>query len=627
MQPKQIPFIKLALFISALVAFVPVSPKLPTTSLDGSWAFGLNQAVAQGLAFGRDIIFTLGPYAAIYTKCYHPATELMMLAGSLYLACSYWFCLRYLLKNVSWIWGLGYILVLVAMVCSSDSLFFSYALIAGLASCKIVFDESFTNKNYLRLVLFFAPFGLLALIKGTFLIECFSTMLICSLFFIADKKYFAAFLSWTFVLISTCIFWLACGQSLIDLPSYLSVTITMAASFSQAMSDDFSYLEMALYGFNSLLLLLVVGGVGHSSLQSLSLAQCRKMTVPNSLLRYAFLILYAVFLFISFKSGFTRHYGHAVIAATSLLFAALILPFCIKSRLILPLMIYTLGTSYFIESQNSISFLVNAPANYSSFWHGMTHWFKDPLWMQRDYQLALGYLKNQANIPLLPGTTDIYSANQTHLIASGNAWSPRPIFQSYSVFTAAFAQANRRHLETKQGPDSIFFNLQAIDNRFPSLEDGASWPILLNHYHIAKIYDQFLLLQKNNSARVRQKKLIKEHHVLGEIVQLPVNNSLVFVSMDITPNVFGTIASILLAPATLAINLELSNGTKTSYKLIPSMARSKFLLSPLVENTQDFALLFHETSLSSKRVISFSISTLGGWQWVDDYELQYVVYL
>lgn len=621
MQPKQIPFIKLTLFISALVAFVPVSPKLPTTSLDGSWAFGLNQAVAQGLAFGRDIIFTLGPYAAIYTKCYHPATELMMLAGSLYLACSYCYCLRYLLKDASWIWSLGYMLVLVALVCSSDSLFFSYALIAGLACCKMVLDESFTHKNYVSLVLFLAPFGLLALIKGTFLIECFCTTLICSLFFIADKKYFAAFLSCIFVLISTCIFWLVCGQSLIYLPNYLSANITMAASFSQAMSDNFSYLEMALYGLNSLLFLLVIGGAGNP----LRPGERRTMSVPNSLLRFATLILYAVFLFISFKSGFTRHYGHAVIAGTSLLFAALILPFCIKSRLLIPLVIYTLGTSYFIESQNGIAFLVNAPANYSSFWHGLTNWFKDPLWMQRDYQLALSYLKNQANIPLLPGTTDIYSANQTHLIASGNVWSPRPIFQSYSVFTAAFAQANRHHLETKQSPDSIFFNLQAIDNRFPSLEDGASWPILLSHYHIAKMYDQFLLLQKSKLAKIQQKKLIKERHVLGELVQLPANNSLVYVSMDIKPSFFGTIASILLAPATIAINLELTNGSKTSYKLIPSMARSKFLLSPLVENTQDFALLFNEASLSSKQVRSFSISTLGDWQWVKDYELRYFV--
>ena len=90
--------LKCILMLVVLVAFVPLAPKLPAASLDASWALGLNQALAQGLSFGKDLIFTLGPYSSVYTKAYHPATAFLMLGGSLYLAYSYWFCLVLLMQ-------------------------------------------------------------------------------------------------------------------------------------------------------------------------------------------------------------------------------------------------------------------------------------------------------------------------------------------------------------------------------------------------------------------------------------------------------------------------------------------------------------------------------------------------
>ena len=57
-----------ALFFTTLAVFVPFSPGMPAAGLDPSWRFGLNQAIGQGLAFGRDIIFTFGPHASIFAK-------------------------------------------------------------------------------------------------------------------------------------------------------------------------------------------------------------------------------------------------------------------------------------------------------------------------------------------------------------------------------------------------------------------------------------------------------------------------------------------------------------------------------------------------------------------------------
>ena len=63
--------LQVLLFITLICIFVPFSPAMPGEGLDPSWVFGMNQAVAQGFAFGRDLIFTFGPYASIYTKTFH----------------------------------------------------------------------------------------------------------------------------------------------------------------------------------------------------------------------------------------------------------------------------------------------------------------------------------------------------------------------------------------------------------------------------------------------------------------------------------------------------------------------------------------------------------------------------
>jgi hypothetical protein len=74
-----------ALLASCIAVFTAFSPGMPAPGLDPSWMLAMNQAVAQKLAIGREIVFTFGPYASIYTKSFHPATDHLMVMGGLYL--------------------------------------------------------------------------------------------------------------------------------------------------------------------------------------------------------------------------------------------------------------------------------------------------------------------------------------------------------------------------------------------------------------------------------------------------------------------------------------------------------------------------------------------------------------
>ena len=72
--------------IGCAVAIMPFAPYFPGSDLDSAWQFAVNAAVGQGLAFGRELVFTFGPYASLYTLNYHPATDGMAMAASLILA-------------------------------------------------------------------------------------------------------------------------------------------------------------------------------------------------------------------------------------------------------------------------------------------------------------------------------------------------------------------------------------------------------------------------------------------------------------------------------------------------------------------------------------------------------------
>ncbi|PWY54885.1 hypothetical protein DGG96_14805 [Legionella qingyii] len=604
---------QLLLLLTLIIAFVPFSPKMPAPGIDPSWALGLNQAVAQGLAFGKEIIFTLGPYSSLYTKAYHPATDLMMIAGCLYLAFTYWGCLLFLMKKNRWYWTLIYCVPFLGMIYSRDSLFFSYPLLAGLCSLKINSLEHKITGNYLLLFAFFlfAPLGLLALIKGSMLIICLLMLLLCFIFFLANKEKNLALICLVSPSISIILFWLAAGQSLLTLPGYLTNSLFIASGFTEAMSSDGNMKEVILYLLTCSLIFLTI---------------FLNKQIPATL-KIFLLGVYFIFLFVSFKTGFTRHLGHAFIPGTSVLLATLFLPYIINSWTSYLLIVVTLNTWFSINSQyTNISIRDNFISTYSSAWHGFKNRIQDSSWLEKNYTLTMSFIRDQAAFPILKGTTDIYSYDQAYLISSHNTWAPRPIFQSYSAFNPGLAANNRKHLQGKHKPDNIIFKIEPIDQRVPSLEDGASWPLLLANYQPIHSTNNFLFLKRKKHEHPINITLLKrESHSLGEPVEIP-ETQLLFAEIEITPTILGSLATIVFKPQQLHITMNLNNGTTKKYHLVTNMAKSTFLLSPLIESTVEFSLLYKNNhELDAKKVKSLVITTnqRKNWHWNNEYTINF----
>ena len=593
--------LKLTLLFILIGVLVPFSPKMPAPGLDPSWALGLNQAVALGLSFGNDIIFTLGPYSSIYTKAYHPATDWMMIGGSVYLACAYWISLILLMRGIKWHWTLFLAISLLVMIYARDSLLFIYPLLVGLIGYKIISINEARSKHIspiplrtkLAVAFLFTPFGLLPLIKGSLLILCLTIVLLCTLFFLWHKHTVLVFISLISPLVSMMLFWIGAGQAITYLPHYLITSLALASDFTEAMAFTGNNNEIIIYLCASLLICLSI--IWQKQLPSIS--------------RLFLLCLFFVFLFLSFKTGFTRHYGHAFIASTSILIAALLLPYLFHSKITIPVILFCLYTANYITAHyTQISVYKNILSTYSSVWHGLKSRLTNKNWLSQNFALSLSFMKQQAAFPKIQGTTDIYSYNQAYLIASEINWTPRPVFQSYSVFTPWLAKKNKAYLLSERRPDNIIFKIEPIDGRLPSLEDGMSWPLLLNTYQPTQLINDFLFLRKRNASPPVITLVAKEQHALGEVIKVPHINHPLLLEINIKPTIYGLLALTFFKPNPLLITIELKSGIKKQYRLITNMAKAEFLISPLIESTQEFALLYdNHPLLANKQVNSISI--------------------
>ena len=326
--------------------------------------------------------------------------------------------------------------------------------------------------------------------------------------------------------------------------------------------------------------------------------------------------LYSVFLFISFKAAFIRPFGHVLIASTSLVFASLFLPFSIKAKPALLVSVLCLSAALILDQRYaSVNLFKNMKSNYTAALNGLYRRVSEPGWLRNNYLLTLEYLHQKNAFPNLPGSTDIYSYQQTDLLASGNKWSPRPIFQSYSVFNKVLSQANYMHLLSSNRPDFIFFKMQAIDNRLPPLEDSSSWSLLLNEYHPMKWVGDVLLLAKNRVHYYQRIKRIEIQGMLGLPVNIPFSSGLVYMHLQPLSSLWGRGLNFLYKRDEMYIDIGFENSSMKRFRFIPEMAEDELLLSPLIETTEEFSHLYVKNTLAYKRVKTVTLNSSSPAQW------------
>lgn len=593
--------------------FVHLNPDMPSWGLDNSWHFGMNEAVAKGLLIGKQIILTFGPYASVYTREYNPGTDFLMLLGGLTVALGYLILLLMLLKKSS-----NFLIYFTAIIFANfttllDAIFCSYPLLFTTTVVQKNEQENTDRLSEFLIVLAVIPFGLLPLIKVSFLPFCVLSLMFVVIYLLSNKKYFLAICIATFPVIASLLFWNISGYPLQTIKEFFTSTIPIISGYLEAM---------AMTGDTKMIFVFLIGAI----MLIKSAYSVDSKFLKNKLLFWAALGLY---LFYGFKAGFVRHNStYEFHAAGVLMFSSLFLYLAFNQNRFSKIQWATMAIAFVLALPNLHTFRIFSMISSSIVGIKKRLFEKDIL--KNEFLSALDDLHKKVGIAPLKGTTDIYSFDQSYLLASKNTWNPRPIFQSYSAYTPNLATINEQHIRGQQAPDNIIFAVQDI-GRIPSLDDGLSWPAILDNYKVNRVDSNYIYFVKsNNLIDHSQMTLLQQSAIhVGDKVIIPNINKIIFVEIDFKPSLIGHICQFLFKTSELRINVIFGDHQERTYAIVSNMMKTGFIISPLIETNDEFLLLANNRldKLENKMVKSISIYPLNlPFEWDSEYTIRIKTY-
>jgi hypothetical protein len=213
-------------------------------------------------------------------------------------------------------------------------------------------------------------------------------------------------------------------------------------------------------------------------------------------------------------------------------------------------------------------------------------------------------------LPRVDGTVDIYSWGQRQVIDEGLDYDPRPIFQSYLTFTSSLAELNAKFLAGSRAPGTILFDLEPIDNHYPSLEDSLSLPELLTRYDLADASGAHLVLRK--SAEPRDYELVPLGTAVGSLgrwMQVPQSDDPIWATVDVRLTPLGQLARFLYKPP--ALLLGINSPAQPPFRIMRDVAAGGFLLSPRLGDRMTLGMLYSKgwkDELADERVTDMEVT-------------------
>jgi len=560
------------LLLATLYSEIP-----PTTELDASWELAINYAWTHGFVFGRDIVWTCGPWGWLATLYYFPATFLDRFAWEIIFKILVCVLVVRLSFALSW----PRRLLLIAAGALILPLFPDTApmlLIAGLTLWVARCSRSYSPP----VIAIGALFALLSLQKFTYFVTVVSSIVILALYLFPR----GAHRTWTSFAGAWAVGFLCCwflaGQTLAALPLFITRSAALASGYSEAMYLNETPLVLRLGLANALIYLLLVW----------STPRADRLPLGALLTAYGFF---------AWKHAFVRADGHTFGFFSCMLFAGLAMPLitdpppmwrrlgswllsglavfgCIASNPFVMERLIPLFENHLVENTRS---LVDFKARRAD--------------LDREFEQA----RAAAALPAVrarvgPDTIDQFGFQQGFLLLNALNYRPRPIIQSYQAYSGILAALNANYYRSAAGPTFTLARLQSIDGRFPALDDAQLLPRLITDHEWVLSENGFLLLKRRPAAARLEPRLLTSGKLryTTETCTLPFSDqTAIWARIDTPYSWLGWLRTIFYKPPEITLVVNATAAREQRFRLIAPAARAGFLLSPLLLDTADLERL------------------------------------
>lgn len=591
--------------------------RMPGDGLDPSWHLVLEHAFLQDWTFGKDLIFTFGPWGFLYPKLFHSQLWGYIVAYEALLVCAW--------TGFFWRFRSGYTLALLIPLLLSPGLGAERAvMLLPLFAFLLVLVRT----PWVWVAPYWVVSAWAANTKFTFFVTALALALAADLGCLSSPRKQWPVHTLTLLGFTLALFVFA-GQPLTAFVPYLKESLDLAAGYGHSMNVLGSWLELAVFAFMSAAFLIAVG----AGLWQHRLGPWRAVVGWLAL---------AGLVFILFRGGFTRHDGHSLIAWGGLLgvittaAAALTMQQRAVLRVLIGLSVVVLALGIYFQISYAKRLTGQAPGVFQAMIVPLERKAKDllsanglsdlrQLQQRRDTRTRQVLAKFRLEPPT--GNVDVMPWNGSVPILAGWEFRPRPVFQSYAAYTDRQQTTMRRFIE-HQGADNIYLTGAEIDQRWPGSSLGWSQLSLLSHYDLVGQTALGYHLRRRSQARSSTVSApILSPAQAGEWIEIPDSRGPVILAADLDMTPAGRAVSLFLNPI-LLLEGQLADGRVVSHRVLPGLLRAGMVVSPYLSATGLPELFANETagrsvSLPKVKRIRLVVSALASSMFADSFQFEF----
>jgi hypothetical protein len=596
-QPKLWPVLTISVFVSLVFLTLPtVAPDLGT---DPSWCAVLNWAHERGAQFGKDIVFTYGPLGYLCAPyCLAQPSGAMVLANAvLCFQVAIGLCLVAWRLGPIWRWALLSVFVLEsANIETRADLVFEVGFFCWGLLCLV---ESGRRQDLCG-VSFVLLAGFAALAKVTYLFMAGFSICAIAIYTVAcGERRLGIRIPLGFAGVFA-LGWLACGQGLANLGTFLLKGLLISREYDQAAGlEGLPLLRWEGFLLGAIALATVV----------LRMVNVVDTSDRGQRLRRAILFAWvAGLLFLVWKHSMIRldryHIVELIVFTPVVALALEVLPGSL------------LKIRYFARAMAVACCIVSIAVLESAFLPSLADSFRQPF---RQFAYHLGWVlspidsrqrlepafaarRSEAQLPELrrligTGSVDVFGSLQAYALLNGLNYRPRPVFQSYAAYSPGLAHLNEEFFLSDKAPEFVMFELSAPYHRFRTLDDGPALRALLINYVWVAAEGPFVLLKRKSALRAKLTLLEEGTSSAGKRIDLSqYSGSNLWLELEVEPSVSGRVVQFLYRPP--PIRLSVWGASATGFKRLarrraaPLVLRTGFVACPFPVNEDDARELF-----------------------------------
>lgn len=569
-------------YFDANIFSLPASQDL-WMSLDPSWGIALNYVELKNLTWGTDVAFSYGPLAHLCTRVGWGENKYSFLIFDLFVFINY-----FLLFFISFKRSQNKIIttLVIILICLFFPLWFGSAhaliLMAILVFWIRLSLDSPKPIYYLFQILIITLLFYIKFNTGLISFPLFFAGILCNLINKnGNKFYLLTYLILPILLILA--FSIPLNVSIID---YIKSGVEIVSGYNDVMfldnQIDGSYFYVVVF------VLILVGLILVNVYSNKSKEWVKILTI---------LFLFGTSLFVLYKQAFVRadvgHIRDFFIYVPLLVLCNLDLHEYLKNKILKISFVFTLAIPfYFLFVDQDLKLEIKSKFSKSEYVSRFKSFNPTP-----------GNFLTPSNsiLPLTvinkigTNTVDVYPWNIQLLLENKLNYTPRPILQSYTVYTPYLGQMDFEFYNSSQAPEFVIYDFAAIDGRYPLFDESKVNLAYIKNYNVAELFDfegrKVALLQKNSDFKPIKFEKVKEYAMFLDTPLVPKKD--IYYEVGIYNNLKGKIVSIFQHAPEIRLEIKLKDATIREFRTSKLLLETGLFSDKFIASTSEFISLFN----------------------------------